>query len=91
MLDNNIYQGCCLAWSPQLFSLIYIPVISNQDLQSNTWFFASLACWYLNEITQYSVQPNNSVNIRLQNPDIRLKRIIRFKSSIRFLINQIPL
>ena len=49
---------------------------------------ASLACWYSNEITHYSVQPNNSVNIRLQNPDIRLKRIIRFKSWIRFLINR---
>ena len=51
---------------------------------------ASLACWYSNEITHYSVQPNNSVNILLQNPDIRLKQIIWFKSSIRFLINRIP-
>ena len=30
------------AWSAQLFSLIYIPVISNQDLQSNTWLTSVL-------------------------------------------------
>ena len=30
------------AWLAQLFSLIYIPVISNQDLQSNTWLTSVL-------------------------------------------------
>ena len=30
------------AWLAQLFSLIYIPVISNQDLQSTTWLTSVL-------------------------------------------------
>ena len=30
------------AWSAQLFSLIYIPVISNQDLHPNTWLTSVL-------------------------------------------------
>ena len=40
------------------------------------------------EFTHYSVELNNSINIRYENSDIRLKRIIRFKSWIRFLINR---
>ena len=43
-LDNNIYQVSGLESLAQLFSLIYIPVISNQiqDLESITWLTSVL-------------------------------------------------
>ena len=41
--------------------------------------FANIVCLYVRKMTHYSVQPNNSVNILLKNPDIRIKRIIRLK------------
>ena len=51
--------------------------------------FAHLVCQLLRKITHNMVQPNNSVNIWLKNPDIRIKRTIRLKSWIRFLLKRI--
>ena len=52
-------------------------------------FFANLVCLYIRKITHYSVQPNNSANIWLKNPDIRIKQKIRLESWIRFLLKQV--
>ena len=41
------------------------------------------------DITHYLVQPNNSANIRIKNPDIRIKQINRLKSWNPFLFKRI--
>ena len=51
--------------------------------------FANLVCSYVRKIIHYLVQLNNSVHIRLKNPDIWIKRIIWLKSWIRSLLKRI--
>ena len=72
-----------------LWSYVGDPFIPKSTIFWSLSFFANLVCSYVRKITHYSVQPNNSANIRLKNPDIRIKRIIRLKSWIRFLLKRI--
>ena len=86
------------AWSAQLFSLIYIPVISNQikDLQSNTWLtsalniFEGLVCFgFVLKDYRHSLCPcllSLRVGIQMKLIIIRFNRIIRSIFGYKILI-----
>ena len=81
---SNIEQTNKLLWS-----YVADPFKPKSPIFWSLFLFANLVCPYVRKITYYLVQPNNSANIRLKNPDIRIKRIIRSESWIRFLLKRI--
>ena len=84
----NFYIGT-YSTNKLLWSYVGDPFIPKSTIVWSLSFFANLVCSFVRKITHYSVQSNNSANIRLKNPDIRIKRIIRLVSWIRFLLKRI--